>query len=204
MINNTDYKGHIDAIIERTFKRLQQAYDNHQEGKTFSTAESRIVFPIYSEHTNDADKLRISEQELRFVFVETFNIYCDENNLPLFYSVETPTRETYSGFTQGNEPKLDAKGRSGEFDLVLLNKEGKRIALIEFKANNASAHAHKKDFVKLNNEMVEGDCLAYLIEVVRNYDAQTIKSLREKTITASNGASFVCYSLEKKEIVTIK
>lgn len=79
-------KDHIDEIIKQTFIRLELAYKNHREGqigKNHKKGESRLVFPCYN---NKKREIRISEQELRFIFVETFNEYCDEKELDWFVS----------------------------------------------------------------------------------------------------------------------
>ena len=205
-------KEQIEEIINQTFSRLDKAYESHREGinkslERVKETESRIVFPCYRNN-----EIRISEQELRFVFVETFNTYCREKGLNLFYSIETPTRDTYSGF--GNikeEPKPNHNGRSAEFDLVIYDENLNRMGLVEFKALNADEHDHRKDFVKLDNEK-EGDdgVLRYFIEVVKSYsdgsNGSTISSLRAKN--AFNKKSiFFCYALEgkstrKKNIIT--
>jgi len=189
-------KEHIEEIIGKTFKAIQDAY-NYQTESVPKLDDprrqklSRIIFP-----RKRKELIRVSEQELRFVFVEQLN---DEINKgwDVYYSVETPTKDRYSGFKNEKDakPKRDEKGRSGEFDLVIFDNNLKRIALIEFKANNASQHDHKKDFVKLNNEK-EGNnnVLRYMIEIVKSYDKNTLKSLYGKT--TGNKSEFKCWSLK--------
>ena len=198
-------KDHIEEIIKQTFARLDKAYQNHREGINKSLihtkGDSRIVFPCYGEHQNN--EIRISEQELRFAFVETFNTYCDKEDLKLFYSIETPTQDTYSGFAdKKEEPKQDSNGRSAEFDLVIYDENLNRIGLIEFKALNADKHDHRKDFVKLDNDK-EGNAEVsrFFIEVVKSYsdgtEKSTISSLKEKNAFNKKSA-FFCYALEGK------
>lgn len=185
---------------------MQYAYDNNKETEPKENSEhkTRLVFPSYSNN-----KTRKSEQELRFCFVEAFNEYVVKKKLPLYYSVETPTREKYIFFDKNN-PKPDTDGRSGEFDLVVFELENgtmKRRCLIEFKANNASHYEHKKDFVKLNNEQEwcnrkekEKDVLLrYFIELIDGYDDGTISSLKKKTKEIKKDTNFVCYSLKNGE-----
>ena len=192
----------MEDIISNTFKRLSNVYNEHREGKDSDikpTKEgSRLVFPMYGQHRDN--ETRISEQELRFAFVEEFNKSEGAKALNLFYSVETPTRDKYSGFSQGkdNTPAQDDKGRSGEFDMVIYNNKLERVCLIEFKANNSAKNQHAKDFVKLNNYK-EGDetVLRYFIEVIKAYDDDTIVNLKDKL--GSNKclkAIFKCYVLE--------
>ena len=168
-----DIRSVIDEIVKLTFSRLQEVYDHRQEsslgnGQSYigKTGCSRLVFPMYGKHRHN--ETRVSEQELRFAFVETFNMVCDEKHLDLFYSVETPTSAgTYSGFSKGSPRSDDPEGRSAEFDLVIHDKsEG--------------------------NENV----LRYFIEIVKSSDSGTIRSLRKKV--ASRGISkFFCYDLSQ-------
>ena len=206
---------HIENILKLAFKKVQYAYNNHKEGENKDNKHddnkhfSRLVFPSYSNN-----ETRISEQELRFAFVEAFNEYCNKCNekgddCNLLYSIETPTKEKYSGFSKTKEnpnpnPRVDENGRSGEFDMVIFNKELKRICLIEFKANNASDLDHRKDFVKLNNDK-EGDkkVLRYFVEIIGPCKDNTIDSIKDK-IKERGGTKFVCYSLEKKGIILEK
>lgn len=197
---NTRNKECIEGIIRNTFEAIQDAY-NYQTEKAPKLDSpnrqrlSRIVFPQKRDDTT-----RISEQELRFVFVEQLNKKIDEG-WDVYYSVETPTYDAYSGFSNGEPPKRDEKGRSGEFDLVIFDNRLKRIALIEFKANNASEHEHMKDFVKLNNPK-EGDnnVHRYFIEIVKSYDNGTLSSLRSKT--EGNNPMFRCWSLDEGKDIT--
>lgn len=203
-MNAEKLKSRIDEIIELAFKRVQYAYDNNKETKPNENSEhkTRLVFPSYSNN-----KPRISEQELRFCFVEAFNEYVVKEKLPLYYSVETPTREKYI-FSDKNNPKPDTDGRSGEFDLVVFELEDgrmKRRCLIEFKANNASQKSHDKDFCKLNNEKEykKDVLLRYFIELIDGYDNDTLKNLKDKT-NEKEGTHFLCYSLEKAEEISSK
>ena len=199
-------KEHVENIIKIAFEKLQSAYNNNNEyqpKKPVEIGETRLVFPAYYEDGKLKD-IRISEQELRFAFVEAFNQYCNSTkDCNLFYSVETPTKDKYSGFSKKNdEPKIDKNGRSAEFDLVIFDDNLKRICLIEFKAKNADEHDHLKDFVKLNNEIEGGpEVLCYFIEVIKSYtegsDETTVGSLKDK-ITKKGETIFRCYALEGK------
>lgn len=210
-----ELRGHIENIIQETFKRLKYAYSYNQESKKRTNPheekyQSRLVFPSYSN-----SQTRISEQELRFSFIEAFNEYCDKKELPLFYSIETPTLNSYSGFSKTRiiptpEPQQDDNGRSGEFDMVIFDldencKKLRRKCLIEFKAKNASELDHKKDFVKLSDSKEGGDgVLRYFIEILESYDEETVDSLREKIASKNDITSFVCYSLKTSENISDK
>jgi hypothetical protein len=197
---NTRNKECIEEIIRNTFEAIQDAYNYQTENapKLDSPSRqrlSRIVFPQKRDDTT-----RISEQELRFVFVEQLNKKI-EKGWDVFYAVETPTKDSYSGFSKGRDPRQDENGRSGEFDLVIFNNHMNRIALIEFKANNASSHDHKKDFVKLNNPKEGGkEVLRYLIEIVNAFDNRTLSRLHSKI--TGNESVFRCWSLKDGREIT--
>lgn len=74
-------KERIEKIIKDTFDVIQKVYHTQREGdgnhKDFCESQSRIIFPKYSEQYRDSET-RISEQELRFIFVEQFNKYCEK------------------------------------------------------------------------------------------------------------------------------
>lgn len=197
-----ELKKHMDEIIRLTFKRLGNAYRNQEVNKTeFEKVGSRLVFPSYYKE-KEATETRISEQELRFIFVEVFNAYCDMEQLDLYYSVETPTKDTYINFADSTKtPKADPIGRCAEFDLVIFDEKMNRRCLVEFKANNASEHDHKKDFVKLNNiNEGDNDILRYFVEIVKSYTdngkRSTVSSLSGKIKNDLGNVLFRCYALE--------
>lgn len=212
-----EIKKHINAIIEITFEALKDVYDNQKEEdnkKYHYPKYSRIIFPKYS----SSDNTRLSEQELRFIFVEKFNQYCKANNLDLFYSVETPTEYKYKFSNDGHkiEPiRDDVHGQSAMVDMAIHNAKFQRIALVEFKALNPDPSCFSKDFVKLKAELNENpDILTYFIMYIKAYAINkenpaydTIQSLNKK-IYASNedgvpfkdkNTNFYCYVLKPKE-----
>ena len=76
-----ELKGHMDEIISLTFNRLGETYRNQEVNNTkFEKRGSRLVFPSYYNKDQERTETRISEQELRFTFVEVFNEYCDQQN----------------------------------------------------------------------------------------------------------------------------
>lgn len=178
---------HIKAILENAIVRLKEAYENRKEPSPDVKREEcfmvnndmrcRLVFPIKRDK-----ETRISEQELRFAFVEAFNEYCNEKELPYFYSVETPTRDAYSGFSKKKKPRQNNTGQSGNIDLVIYDKNGNRICLIEFKAHNADKKEYLKDFVKLDNptENENDNVKRYFIDIFKSVDTSTLKSLEKK------------------------
>ena len=174
-------KDHIDEIIKQTFNRLELAYKN-QIGKSINhkKGESRLVFPCYN---NKKREIRISEQELRFIFVETFNEYCDEKELDWFYSVETPTKDKYKFTEKGDnldKPKRE-EGQSANFDLTISNDKGELLALIEFKAKNTKPFSYAKDFCKLwNPKEGNSNVLRFFINVLDKADKDTSDNIQAK------------------------
>ena len=200
-----DIKNIINEITTKTFEVLKNVYANQKEGHEFTQGDngSRLIFPHYSTVYRDGET-RISEQELRFVFIEQFNAYCAENNLKLFYSVETPTEYKYT-FTDKNNPHKDEDGQSAMFDLCIHNEKLERIALIEFKALNPDKFCYKKDFCKLEVEK-EGktELETFFIMMVKNADKGTLKSINAKIQNKDKETVFRCYDLEAGEDITSK
>lgn len=200
----------IEEITQRTFEVIKKVYDFQREAnlenkKNLTEIGSRILFPKYSEKrkTSEKDRIkdRISEQELRFIFVEQLNKYAVEENMDLYYSVETPTDESYvfdednggpkvvskSNKTDGGENENNInKGVSARIDLVIMAKEAdgtfKRVALIEFKAHNPDVNDYKKDICKLINEEENNpECLKYFIQIINVKNLKrTLKNITEK------------------------
>ena len=148
---------HIKKVIKRTFNVIKEVYKSQKEGKEpIGVSDSRIIFP-----QKRNEETRVSEQELRFIFVEQLNKYLQSQEgreWNIYYSVETPTYHAYRGFKSGNPgvADIDENARSGNIDLCIHNKKGKRICLIEFKALNPIAADYSKDFCKLIEE-AKGD-----------------------------------------------
>ena len=208
-------KGHIKAIINRTFEVIQKVYKCQKETDNGIVKQSEplsfIIFP-----KRDNNEIRISEQELRFIFVEQLNKEIREG-WNVFYSIETPTKDIYR-FSDvetplcGEEIKIENEkrkdtgealldGESANFDLVIHDDNFNRIALIEFKANNASKSDHAKDFKKLTNpkETEYNDIvLKYFIEIVKNTNSGTFSNLHEKI--EGNEDIFRCCSLSNGDI----
>ena len=168
-----EIREHVDVIIENTFKKLQAIYD----GEYHEPNGCRLIFPLKRDN-----ECRISEQELRFVFTEVFTLHCEKEKLEWFYSVETPTLNTYF-FSKGKKakdgpfPRPDDKGESANFDFVVHNKNRERICLIEFKAHKKDT-IHK-DYTKLIYDPFTDDkdngcdkyathTQCYFIEIVNN------------------------------------
>ena len=143
-------ESHIDRILKETFFRLYSCYPQIGKGCLDNSNNTRLIFPPYGEDQNG--EARVSEQELRFTFVEAFINHCKkcEAAKGLRYSVETPTNGKYR-FKNTDNPHIDNNGKSGNMDLVIHDKGGERLCLIEFKANNPEPKEIEKDLVKLTN-----------------------------------------------------
>ena len=119
-----------------TDKLLWDAYARTGGSQPDIPDEGHLLFPCARNN-----KLRVSEQEARFAFVEAL---CRRS---LRYSIETPTKKDYQ-FT-GNTPI------SAQTDLSVYDMNGKSsICNIEFKAHGASKEnpSIKKDVEKLLRE----------------------------------------------------
>ena len=177
-------KKHIDVIVENTFKTIIEVYrtqkENQKIGTNNNSSSSRIIFPLKRESKDNKEEFRISEQELRFVFVEEFNKYCSKN-WDAYYSVETPTSKRYDFSNKEKPCKVDyPKGQSAMVDFSIFLKEQDkltRVALIEFKALNPDKQSYMKDYVKLLNEDQK---FVYFIMIVKSANDRTIKSIAEK------------------------
>lgn len=165
-------KKHIDVIVENTFKTIIEVYrtqkENQKIGTNNNSSSSRIIFPLKRESKDNKEEFRISEQELRFVFVEEFNKYCSKK-WDAYYSVETPTSKRYDFSNKDNPCKVDySNGQSAMVDFSIFLKEQDkltRVALIEFKALNPDKQSYMKDYVKLLNEDQK---FVYFIMIVKS------------------------------------
>lgn len=199
------FKEHIETVICKTFKTLQKVYDSQQESfnsPNQADAGSRLLFPRKRKEIT-----RISEQELRFVFVEQLNKEI-QKGWDVYYSVETPTVGGYVDFSTKSPRRDDKKGRSGCIDMVIHDPTGKRICMIEFKSNNPKPSDYAKDFCKLNNEGVD---YCYFLQIIENYESDTksnienkIESYKKQTVSFKDNISHYCYCLKKKDYLIKK
>ena len=152
----------IETIADLAFDRLYLAYHNRSDGG--------IIFPKYRNN-----ELRVSEQEMRFAFVEELRRLYPEWR----YSIETPTQEKY--YFKDKTPRVDSeKGKSAQFDLTIY--EGERIlANIEFKAHNCPVKDMAKDFLKLTADRKDDPNIARVfIHLFDAFDTRTYNNVREK------------------------
>lgn len=202
-MSTSEIKKAIDDIIDKSFKVIKNVYEFQKESKTINKQKSlsgigsRILFPKYSKHHNNSkERDRISEQELRFVFIEQLNKVARKHKL--YYSVETPTENAYVFSKDKEGPKVDKKnGVSARTDLVIHkidNDKFRRVALIEFKALNPVETNYQKDFCKLENEKCD---LKYFIQIIKNSDTDTIDNIKKKIANKKSDIIFRCYCLDR-------
>ena len=184
-----EIKKRIAEILDRTFSILDKCYKNNDEasGKAnYQEAGSRIIFPCYS-----FAECRISEQELRFVFIEQFNKYCKETGWDAYYSVETPTEWKYR-FSGEDKPHKteEVDGRSAMVDVCIHDNKGVRLCLIEFKAGNPEASSYLKDLVKLSEERQ----LGFFVQLLERQNSATWDSIKGKINADIDGINYVCHT----------
>lgn len=141
----------IIQISRKVLERLSiMGYETN--GKESS---ERLIFPkkIQAKGTRHID--RISEQELRFLFVEEFK----KDNPNLFYSIETPTDKKYSFGKSFDDIVTHENGQSAALDMCIFERDlniYNRILNIEFKHKNTSIKNIGKDVLKLVKEDQKG------------------------------------------------
>lgn len=227
---------HIDVIIKSTFAEIDAVWNIHREGKNsfnvpfYSNLESpsskrpaepssRIIFPCLSvsEHDTKATP-RVSEQEMRFIFIENLNHHIKEHHWDVYYSVETPTQHKYI-FSDGKPRIADTNkgdtGVSARVDLTIHDNSGNRICYIEFKAKNVDSENIAKDLVKLKEETAyvrqnnpACECEAYFIHLLEvnqqgsSPQSDTIWNIEQKITPYLVGTSirYVCHSLLTKQL----
>ena len=207
MVETTkDNKEIILDIISEAFKHVKNAYDLSNEPN--SSKDSRLIFPKKRDESIRVSEpnIRVSEQELRFAFVEEFLKYVKKKKKDWYYAVEVPTKIKYD-FSDKKNPKVaeEGKGKSASFDLAIYAKGDNNfnlIALLEFKAGNPKKFDYHKDLVKLENEK-EGDneVLRFFIEIVKNANKGTPKNIESKLKDKRQQTNFICYSLTEGEKV---
>ena len=192
-----EIKNRIIEILDNTFKVLDNCYKNNDEasGKAnYEKANSRIIFPRYS-----TGERRISEQELRFVFIEQFIQYCEANNWDAYYSVETPTKWKYRFSGEEKPHKTDGSdGQSAMVDVCIHDNNGKRLCLIEFKAGNPDKFCYVKDLVKLYEE----GKLGFFVQLLESQNSGTQKSIQSKIEVDIKDLNYVCHTLPSEKYST--
>ncbi|MBQ6311192.1 MAG: hypothetical protein IJK74_06560 [Bacteroidales bacterium] len=185
-------KERIIDILDNTFKILDNCYKNNGEalGKAdYNASGSRIIFPCYS----DGER-RISEQELRFVFVEQLLKYCKDKKWDAYYSVETPTEWKYR-FSGEQKPHKTKDGQSAMVDVCIHDKNGKRLCLIEFKAGNPDKFCYVKDLVKLYEE----GRLGFFVQLLESQNSGTQESIESEIKEDIKDLNYICHTLPSEK-----
>lgn len=157
----------ILEVSKKVLTRLNEiGYEKHKKKSV-----GQLIFPTKS------DLQRISEQELRQVFVEVFN----DDNQDLYYSIETPTINKYSFGKDDDSIKTNLDGRSALIDMCVFEKENdeseySRLLNIEFKHDNVAYKNFSKDILKLMHEEENG---AFII-LLNNTNSGTLINTGEK------------------------
>ena len=167
-MKTNDLESDIKEVVGKTFNAITDLY-NGQNGQT------HLVFPHYYDRDGKEGEIRVSEQELRLLFIEEMTrLHPDWQ-----YSVETPTKKKYR-FPENDKPQVCEDGVSARFDLTMW-VHGKMAAIIEFKAGNASKHDYNKDLCKLaNKDEGEKDTLRYFVNVLEDSTEKTFDNIDDK------------------------
>lgn len=153
----------VVEISKEVLKRLVAM--GYEKNETFSTGQ--LIFPSKS------GVKRISEQELRQLFIEVFK----KEKSYYLYSIETPTENRYSFTNKDGLIKIadDDEGQAALLDMCVFTKKNKessytRLLNIEFKHKNATKDNISKDILKLMHEKENG---AFII-LLKNSDNGTL------------------------------
>ena len=231
--NEKEIKRGIVDILQMTFDVIDRCYgvnDELQSKADYKNTNTRLIFPCrYKVENNKPEKLetRVSEQELRFLFIEQFNQYCQNSKNDLwknaYYSIETPTEWSYK-FSETTEQqkdekkvphkveqvKEDEKGQSAMIDVCIHDDTGKRICIIEFKYGNPEKFCFEKDLVKLEKE----EKLSFFVHLLKSQRSDTLGCVLWKVETvpikkdsgeivydqiAFDKINYICHTFPKNE-----
>ena len=164
-------KTEIVEISTRVLERLSGMGDELSNNLSCE----KMIFPQKENEDKNTHvkkkERRISEQELRFVFVDEFLKRCKE---AYYYSVETPTVDKYSFGNQFCDIRVDKlEGQSALSDMMIYKREDgeyKRNLNIEFKYANVELSHIAKDILKLIHEPQNGA----FIHLLKNTNSGTL------------------------------
>ena len=154
----------IDIVkISKKVLNSLSTIDYELKGENYS---ERLIFPNKKQARGNVK--RISEQELRFLFIENFL----KTNDDLFYSIETPTVEKYK-FGKTYEKiieNIESPKISASIDMCVFRKNSnsyERLLNIEFKHKNTGIEKIAKDILKLMREEEDG-AFIHLLENIQD------------------------------------
>lgn len=134
----------------------------------------QLIFPKKIQAKGTKHKNRISEQELRLLFIEEFK----KTNPELFYSIETPTGYKFNLGKSYENIKFDDEGQSASLDMCIFERTldvYERILNIEFKHKNILIKNIGKDVLKLIKENQNG----VFIHLLENTNTGTLCNKKE-------------------------
>ena len=178
----------IDDLIVQTLEAINNTYssENPVSGEAYFSTEKhagdfRIVFPVYYDENgkpkntdNVEDKIRVSEQEARFMFISVLE---SKHQNKYKYAIEVPTERRYSFYSSKSE-----KGEKGEKEKPIINNDGRSASAdvclydmsdppikqyIEFKALNGEQSVITKDFIKLLYDIGDDSKPNYFVHILR-------------------------------------
>jgi len=155
----------IEDLIEINRRLSHDLWNVSCFNKKPSGLSPRLIFPV----NRINGEIRISEQETRI-------LYCNIlNNLNYFYSIETPTNETYK-FT-GKTPLSALSDLS-----IYRNTDNvfEKLANVELKAHNPAIENFSKDIEKIIRERKDGNWF----HVLKNVDEKTLPSVFKKFVSS--------------------
>lgn len=150
----------MKKIIFETVKNLFLLEEGRLESNT-------IIYPAY----RNKSERRISEQEAKQIFIQ------EVIRSRVRFSVETPTRQTYSFSGEGF--------LSGNIDVSTYSPDLTQQTNIEFKANNCAYKNIEKDFQKLIGEDADG----IFFHVIEGSNSGTLPSIFRKYYEAITSIS---------------
>lgn len=140
-----------------------------------------LIFPV--KDLNGVKNKRISEQELRLIFIEEFKNQCSS----LRYSIETPTRYRYkfgSNISALECSIKDKSHQSASVDMTIfegVSTGNTRLVNVEFKYD-ADQKSVAKDILKLVHEE---ECGVF-IQLINNRNSGTIENRLNKLRNSFN------------------
>jgi len=170
-------------------------------------SNEQLIFPVKIQAEGFKEIKRISEQELRILFIEEFKIKYPG----LFYSIETPTTGKFSFGKTYEDIKVKNEGQSASHDMCVFEKNAtnyERIMNIEFKHRNSGIKKTGKDILKLIREEQNGA----FIHLLDNTNNGTLVSIFEKLsncftrfhpewINENKTIQLVILSLKQKKLI---
>ncbi|WP_396596289.1 hypothetical protein [Dokdonia sp. R86516] len=153
---NGTYKSSLPLIdifqISKLVLRRLSALGNERHN---NFSEEQLIFPQKIQVNSTKYINRISEQELRLLFIEEFV----KLHPTFYYSIETPTiGKFYFGKTYEDISAIKT-GQSASLDMCIFERDAevyKRILNIEFKHRNSGIKNTGKDILKLIKEKQDG------------------------------------------------